>query len=131
MTKSDSVEPPTKLIKLIGNNAILAPIDKDNKVMHSGHITLQQVMQLFSMLTEVKRNINIFVFKVVGGGGLVVSPIHVVTSNQNLKFIGQPNGLTTIELNAPPCKYLRLSILCVGYLKLSIFFSEEPHEEQH
>lgn len=40
---SEQIEPPTKLIKLIGNNAILAPIDSDNKIVHSGHITLQQV----------------------------------------------------------------------------------------
>lgn len=44
-TKSEQIEPPTKLIKLIGSNAILAPIDSDNnKIMHSGHITLQQVI---------------------------------------------------------------------------------------
>lgn len=101
MIKSDYVEPPTKLIKLIGNNAILAPIDKDNKVVHSGHITLQQVInrQFFSDDLFSKMDFS----KVVGGGGLVVSPIQLV-SPQNLKFIGQSNGLTTIELNGS-CKY--------------------------
>lgn len=102
LIKSDSSEPPTKLIKLIGNNAILAPIDKDNKVVHSGHITLQQVINR-QFLCDGLFSIQNF-SKVVGGGGLVVSPIQLVTSPQNLKFIGQPNGLTTIELNAPSCK---------------------------
>jgi hypothetical protein len=48
--KSEQIEPPTKLIKLIGNNAILAPIDNDNKIVHSGHITLQQVIFINSLL---------------------------------------------------------------------------------
>lgn len=42
--KMDSNEPPTKLIKLINGSAILAPMDKDNKMIHSGQLTLQQVM---------------------------------------------------------------------------------------
>lgn len=42
--KLDSNEPPTKLIKLINGSAILAPMDKDNKMLHSGQLTLQQVM---------------------------------------------------------------------------------------
>jgi hypothetical protein len=44
------------------------------------------------------------VSQVVGGGGLVVSPIQLVTSTQGLKFIGQPNGVTTIELSTPHSK---------------------------
>lgn len=42
--KLDPSEPPTKLIKLINGSAILAPMDKDNKMLHSGQLTLQQVM---------------------------------------------------------------------------------------
>jgi hypothetical protein len=42
--KMDLNEPPTKLIKLINGSAILAPMDKDNKMLHSGQLTLQQVM---------------------------------------------------------------------------------------
>lgn len=42
--KLDPNEPPTKLIKLINGSAILAPMDKDNKMLHSGQLTLQQVM---------------------------------------------------------------------------------------
>lgn len=44
--KIDPNEPPTKLIKLINGrgSAILAPMDKDNKMLHSGQLTLQQVM---------------------------------------------------------------------------------------
>lgn len=42
--KMDPNEPPTKLIKLINGSAILAPMDKDNKMLHSGQLTLQQVM---------------------------------------------------------------------------------------
>lgn len=42
--KADPSEPPTKLIKLINGSAILAPMDKDNKMLHSGQLTLQQVM---------------------------------------------------------------------------------------
>lgn len=40
----DPNEPPTKLIKLINGSAILAPMDKDKKMLHSGQLTLQQVM---------------------------------------------------------------------------------------
>lgn len=40
-------DPPTKLIKLINGNAILAPVDKDNKMIHSGQLTLQQVKRNF------------------------------------------------------------------------------------
>lgn len=40
----DPNEPPTKLIKLINGSAILAPMDKDNKMVHPGQLTLQQVM---------------------------------------------------------------------------------------
>ncbi|CRK88415.1 CLUMA_CG002184, isoform A [Clunio marinus] len=75
--KIDQHEPPKKLIKLINGSAILAP---DNKmIQHSNQLTLQQV---------------------VGGGGLVVSPIQLVAS-QGFKVIGQPNGVTTIELSGP------------------------------
>lgn len=42
--KLDPNEPPTKLIKLFNSSAILAPMDKDNKMLHSGQLTLQQVM---------------------------------------------------------------------------------------
>lgn len=42
--KADPSEPPTKLIKLINGSAILAPMDKDNKMLQSGQLTLQQVM---------------------------------------------------------------------------------------
>lgn len=77
----DSAEPPTKLIKLINGSAILAPMD--NKMMHSVQLTLSQV---------------------VGGGGLVVSPIQLLSS-QGLRVIGQSNGLTTIELSAAQSNY--------------------------
>ncbi|XP_070490181.1 uncharacterized protein [Chironomus tepperi] len=78
-SKIDQNDPPTKLIKLINGSAILAPVDKDNKMIHSGQLTLQQV---------------------VGGSGLVVSPtIQLLTSPQGFKVINQPNGLTTIELS--------------------------------
>lgn len=39
--------------------------------------------------------------QVVGGGGLVVSPIQLLASSQGFKVIGQPNGVTTIELSTP------------------------------
>ncbi|KAL7016410.1 hypothetical protein ACKWTF_010017 [Chironomus riparius] len=78
-SKIDQNDPPTKLIKLINGSAILAPVDKDNKMIHSGQLTLQQV---------------------VGGSSLVVSPtIQLLTSPQGFKVINQPNGLTTIELS--------------------------------
>ena len=41
--KLNTNEPPAKLIKLINGSAILAPMDKDNKI-HTGQLTLQQVM---------------------------------------------------------------------------------------
>lgn len=40
----------------------------------------------------------------MGGGGLVVSPIQFVASSQGFKVIGQPNGVTTIELSTPHSK---------------------------
>lgn len=44
----------------------------------------------------------------VGGGGLVVSPIQLLTSQQGFKVINQPNGLTTIELS--PQSKLKMQI---------------------
>lgn len=78
-------------------------MDKDNK-MHQGQLTLQQVMEL---VEQVKGHSSYFdgVLQVVGGGGLVVSPIQLVTSTQGLKFIGQPNGVTTIELSTPHSEF--------------------------
>jgi hypothetical protein len=47
--------------------------------------------------------------QVVGGGGLVVSPIQLLTSSQGFKVIGQqPNGVTTIELSTPHSEFLSL-----------------------
>jgi hypothetical protein len=44
--KLDPNEPPTKLIKLINGSAILtSPMDKDNKMVHQGQLTLQQVIR--------------------------------------------------------------------------------------
>lgn len=40
----------------------------------------------------------------VGGGGLVVSPIQLLGTPQHFKVIGQPNGVTTIELSTPHSK---------------------------
>lgn len=81
---TSSAEPPTKVIKLINGSTIaLASVDKDHKIIGSTGqtLTLQQV---------------------VGGGGLVVSPIPILTS-QGLRVIGQsPNGLATIELSGSP-----------------------------
>lgn len=43
---------------------------------------------------------NSFSIQVVGGGGLVVSPIQLLANHQGgFKVINQPNGLTTIELS--------------------------------
>lgn len=78
----DPSEPPTKVIKLM-NTIALTSVDKDNKIIGSSPttLTLQQV---------------------VGGGGLVVSPIPLLTSSQGLRVIGQaPNGIATIELSTP------------------------------
>lgn len=47
---------------------------------------------------------KLFAFQVVGGGGLVVSPIQLLASSQGFKVIGQPNGVTTIELSTPHSK---------------------------
>jgi hypothetical protein len=44
----------------------------------------------------------------VGGGGLVMSPIQLLTSSQGFKVINQPNGLTTIELS-PQSEFKKLS----------------------
>jgi hypothetical protein len=52
-TKIDQNDPPTKLIKLINGSAILAPMDKDNnKMLHSGQLTLQQVLTEKSILLK-------------------------------------------------------------------------------
>lgn len=99
-SKLDQNDPPTKLIKLINGSAILAPIDsKDNnkQMLHSGQLTLQQVCMQRIFVNWIK--FNLIIFKVVGGGGLVVSPIQLLTSQQGFKVINQPNGLTTIELS--------------------------------
>jgi hypothetical protein len=106
-TKIDPNEPPTKLIKLINGNAILAPMDKDNKMMHSGQLTLQQVSLMFSF--EDLEVSNRLMLQVVGGGGLVVSPIQLLASSQGFKVIGQSNGgpstITTIELSTPQSEF--------------------------
>lgn len=72
-----ALEPPaTKVIKLVNGNTIvgLTSMDKD-KMM------LSQVVQQ---------------------GGIVVSPIQLLTSTQGLRVIQQaPNGLATIELSSP------------------------------
>lgn len=72
-SKMDS-EPPTKVIKLINGGTIaLASVDKDNKLIPSGQVTVQQ---------------------------MVVSHIPLLASSQALRVIGQaPNGLATIELS--------------------------------
>jgi hypothetical protein len=44
--KLDNNEPPTKLIKLINGSTILGPMDKDNKMLHSGQLTLSQVCKI-------------------------------------------------------------------------------------
>lgn len=76
-TSGSSLDPPaTKVIKLVNGNTIvgLTSVDKD-KMM------LSQVVQQ---------------------GGLVVSPIQLLTSAQGLRVIQQaPNGLATIELSTP------------------------------
>lgn len=99
-------DPPTKLIKLINGSAILAPMDsKENsnkQMLHSGQLTLQQVSK---MLKINLKNLSIQIHQVVGGGGLVVSPIQLLASSQGFKVINQPNGLTTIELS-PQSKFL-------------------------
>lgn len=73
LTKIDS-EPPTKVIKLINGSTIaLASVDKDNKIIPSGQVTVQQ---------------------------MVVSHIPLLTPTSALRVIGQaPNGLATIELS--------------------------------
>lgn len=72
-SKMDS-EPPTKVIKLINGSTIaLASVDKDNKLIPSGQVTVQQ---------------------------MVVSHIPLLASSQALRVFGQtPNGLATIELS--------------------------------
>ncbi|XP_055635541.1 uncharacterized protein LOC129775188 isoform X2 [Toxorhynchites rutilus septentrionalis] len=76
-TGGSSLDPPaTKVIKLVNGNTIvgLTSVDKD-KMM------LSQVVQQ---------------------GGLMVSPIQLLTSTQGLRVIQQaPNGLATIELSTP------------------------------
>uniref|UniRef100_A0A1Q3FJM4 Max-binding protein MNT n=2 Tax=Culex tarsalis TaxID=7177 RepID=A0A1Q3FJM4_CULTA len=76
-TAGSALEPPaTKVIKLVNGNTLvgLTSMDKD-KMM------LSQVVQQ---------------------GGIVVSPIQLLTSTQGLRVIQQaPNGLATIELSSP------------------------------
>lgn len=76
-TAGSGLEPPaTKVIKLVNGNTLvgLTSMDKD-KMM------LSQVVQQ---------------------GGIVVSPIQLLTSTQGLRVIQQaPNGLATIELSSP------------------------------
>lgn len=76
-TSGSALEPPaTKVIKLVNGNTLvgLTSMDKD-KMM------LSQVVQQ---------------------GGIVVSPIQLLTSTQGLRVIQQaPNGLATIELSSP------------------------------
>lgn len=74
-TISTSSEPPTKVIKLINssNGITLASVDKDNKLISSGPLTLSQV---------------------------VVSQIPLLTPTPTLRVIGPtPNGVATIELS--------------------------------
>lgn len=101
--KIEQNDPPTKLIKLINGSAILAPVDKDNKMIHSGPLTLQQVGTNLCFHQNYSTNLSLKSSQqVVGGSGLVIqnSPaIQLLTSPQGFKVINQPNGLTTIELS--------------------------------
>lgn len=78
-SKMDS-EPPTKVIKLLNRNTIaLASVDKDNKLIPSVPMAMQQ---------------------------MVVSHIPLLASSQAVRVIGQTsNGLATIELSNGNGKY--------------------------
>lgn len=58
----------------------------------------------------------------VGGGGLVVSPIQLLANHQGFKVINQPNGLTTIELSPQSNKFSKLFLKFI--LILNYFISQ-------